>query len=97
MKNVAFHPEAEAELLAAAKFYEAHAPKLGVSFLDEVERALAGIAEAPDRWPVLTSKARRYLLRRFPFAIVYAVTADVIVVLAVMHLHRRPNYWRERS
>ncbi|MGA2622726.1 MAG: type II toxin-antitoxin system RelE/ParE family toxin [Bacteroidota bacterium] len=97
MKKVAFHPEAEAELLAAASFYETHAPKLGISFLEEVERGLAKIAESPDRWPILTSKARRFLLRRFPFGIVYAVRADLIVVLAVMHLHRRPNYWRDRS
>ncbi|MCI0365313.1 MAG: addiction module protein, partial [Phycisphaerales bacterium] len=38
-------------------------------------------------------RARRRQLRRFPYGIVYSVRSDHILVVALMHLHRRPGYW----
>lgn len=39
---------------------------------------------------------RRSLVRRFPFGVLYAFENEDIFVLAVMHLHREPNYWKNR-
>ena len=39
---------------------------------------------------------RRRMLNRFPYGLLYAVEADRIIVVAVMHLHRRPGYWKDR-
>jgi hypothetical protein len=41
-------------------------------------------------------RSRRYRLRRFPYGLVYVETGSDIIILAVMHLHRRPGYWNER-
>lgn len=48
-----YHPDAEAELIGAARFYEERVTSPGVQFLDTVDHAVATIQEAPERWPVV--------------------------------------------
>lgn len=96
MKPVLYHPEAEEELLGAAEFYESRSPGLGLRFLDEVERGLEALRESPQRWPVLAGEVRRCLLRPFPYGLLYIELPERIIVLAVMHLHREPGYWKSR-
>jgi hypothetical protein len=36
------------------------------------------------------------VLRRFPFSILYIVEDDRVIVVAIMHHHRRPDYWHAR-
>ncbi|MDE3118086.1 MAG: type II toxin-antitoxin system RelE/ParE family toxin [Nitrospirota bacterium] len=96
MISVAFLPPAEEEMVAAAQYYEARSHGLGADFLDEVERNVEAISLHPRTAPVVKEGIRRRLLKRFPFGILYAVEPNVIVVLAVMHLRRRPGYWEER-
>lgn len=57
---------------------------------------MSRIVEAPDRWPMYTHGTRRYLLRRFPFSVVYRVSGIAITVVAVVHGKRRPGYWKSR-
>lgn len=40
---------------------------------------------------------RRRLVRRFPYAVLYSISPDLIRILAVMHSRRRPMYWIERE
>jgi len=95
--TVLFHPLAERELIAAAKFYETRASGLGADFIREVERTLTEIVANPDAGhPFAESRFRRRLLRRFPFGLVYQLDAENISVIAVMHLRRRPGYWKRR-
>ena len=96
MKPVEYHPLASVELIDSAEYYEARAERLGERFLDEVERAVADVSEAPDRWPYFTRNSRRRLLDRFPYSIVYIVETERIFILAVMHQRRKPGYWRKR-
>ncbi len=58
---------------------------------------LTRILKLPEAWQPLTENTRRRRLTTFPYGIVYRVKADEIRILAVMHLHREPNYWRERA
>ena len=96
MTPLAFHPDALVEFEAAARHYERQQAGLGSRFVDAVEMALATILDAPLTWPVLAEDVRRKLVRVFPYAILYAADADGVLVLAVMHCHQRPGYWRER-
>lgn len=91
-----FHPEALAEFEAAARYYAGCREGLDLRFIECVETALQQIAEAPARWRELEKGVRRYLTRVFPYAILYSVETDFILILAVMHCHRRPGYWRKR-
>jgi hypothetical protein len=94
--HVERHPEADQELEAAALWYDERQPGLGEDFLDEFERTLRHILANPERWHEIYADNRMLNFHRFPYAIVYSVHGDVIRLKAVMHLHRRPFYWRER-
>jgi hypothetical protein len=48
-----YHPDAESELIAAARYYESRVATLGIQFLSEADRAVAIILEAPERWRVI--------------------------------------------
>ena len=92
-----YHPEAEAELIAAAQFYENRVPALGAEFLEAIDAGAALILQDPRRWRVVEGDIRRYMLSRFPYAIYYRVLPDEVRVLAVKHHRRHPDYWRSRS
>jgi hypothetical protein len=93
---VIHHPLATAEIGEAARYYEKRVNGLGTQFLDEVDEAVRGIAAMPKSWPVIECDVRRYLLRRFPFALYYRIGADFIQILACKHHSRHPDYWRGR-
>lgn len=92
----AFHPDAFAEYAAAATAYEAGQPGLGERFIVSVEAAIESICQAPERWPTLEQDIRRRLTRVFPYAILFTIEEDYVLIVAVMHCHRRPGYWRTR-
>jgi plasmid stabilization system protein ParE len=87
---------AEQELLAAADWYRQRTPQAASDFLAAMERAVRRISEAPDRHPRYIRNTRRYLLRQFPFFVVFRATEAEVVIVAVAHTSRRPGYWRGR-
>jgi plasmid stabilization system protein ParE len=93
---VGFHPQAVAEAAAAAEWYRRRNDAAGAAFLAELDQAIDSVADAPDRWPSYLHGTRRFLLRRFPFLVVYRPVADGIEVVAVAHGRRRPGYWKGR-
>lgn len=94
--RVELHPEALLELEAAVSWYEEQGPGMGERFIESVDDAFARAAEAPFAWPILEEDIRRVLTRVFPYAILYTPEPDRIHVIAVMHCHRKPGYWRNR-
>ena len=94
---VRLHPEALAEFGEAVAFYEDKAPGLGREFMAEVERVLTLLGENPSMGSPLESPYRRLLCQRFPFGVVYREDGDTLWVQAVMHLRRRPGYWKDRT
>ena len=96
MKTVRFLRPAELEMLDAARYYELQAPGLGDDFLDKIDAAVRDIGTNPSRWPIIQSDIRRRLIHRFPYALLYRVDPDEVVIQATMHLHRRPDYWIDR-
>ena len=95
-KEVEFHEAASLEYEAAFAWYFERSERAALRFAREVERAVASIAEAPERSPSWIQGTRRLLLQRFPFAVVYRELPSVIQVLAVAHGRRRPGYWKKR-
>jgi len=94
--RVVFHPLAELELIESTRFYEARASGLGGDFIRQVEHTLAQIVANPEAGSPLSGKIRRRLVQRFPFAILYQSGPEDLSVIAVMHLRRRPDYWKRR-
>jgi plasmid stabilization system protein ParE len=91
-----FHPEAEQELYEAASRYESEVSELGFRFADEVERVILLLLDHPELGSRLDDELRHFVLRRFPFSVVYAVASDVVYIVAVAHGSREPGYWRPR-
>jgi len=92
-----FHPEAVAEFEEAALFYEQHRGGLGGRFVAAVETAILSIEETPKRWPIFEQDVRRRLVRVFPYVVLYTLESKSILILAVMHTHKQPLYWRSRA
>ena len=94
--TVRFLEIAEIELDQAIHWYGAQAPGLGNAFLIEVLSAADRIARFPEAWHPLDEGVRRCRLSRFPYGLTYTIDNGDILVLAVAHSHRRPEYWRDR-
>ncbi len=92
-----FHPEAEAEFDGAVAYYEQCQPGLGMEFAEEVFAAITRISEYPDACALISTNARRCLVNRFPYGIIYQVHRDTLRIIAVANLHRRPGYWKARA
>lgn len=99
MTGVVFHPEARAELLASVTYYDEQAEGLGRQFTDEVERAVRSVAEQPGLGaPIIGADGlRRWVLRRFPYYLIYQAEPNALLILALAHQRRRPGYWKERT
>lgn len=95
-KEVEFHEEARQEVVAALEWYLERSELAAAQFLQELDRAIEWVASSPSRWPEYVSGTRRFLLHRFPFAVIYRELPSRIQILAVAHVRRRPGYWKER-
>ena len=87
---------AEAAISEAARWYEQCSPGLGSEFLRAVDVALAENTRMPERYPLVSDKARRVRLRCFPCAVFFVAKPDLVSVLAYPHVRRDPRRWRER-
>ncbi len=94
--NFSFHPVAEKELNEAIDYYEDIEPGLGYDFALEVRSTIGRLVDFPKAWAVLDGDVRRSLVKRFPYGVLYSEEKDGIFIVAVMHLHRRPGYWKPR-
>jgi plasmid stabilization system protein ParE len=93
---VEFHPEAQAEYLAALSWYRERSPMAALRFEAEFTRSVEKIQKSPERWASYGGDSRRFLLHQFPFGIVYHSSSRRIFILAVAHGHRQPGYWKSR-
>lgn len=94
---VRFLRPAQREFAEAVHAYNLERAGLGDEFRDAVEEAVRHITEFPDAWHLLSGLLRRCRTRRFPYAIIYERGNEEILIVAVAHLRRKPNYWQPRQ
>jgi len=95
-RQLEFHPEVTNDIKGSYLWYEDKLQGLGNRFLNELEDGYTSIQNFPDTWANFQYGFKRYILNKFPFSILYKVTDEKIVVVAVMHNSRKPNYWLDR-
>jgi len=95
--RVVFHPGASEDYAAAFAWYYARGTALASDFEREIDRGIRLVSRNPLRWPKFDDQRRRLVVRKFPYSIIYELHGNDVVILAVAHGKRRPNYWRERS
>lgn len=96
MKTVKFHPDAEDEMIEAAAYYETQQSQLGRRFLASVQDTINRIVLNPRLYQAIDLDVRRCLTKTFPFGVLFRELPDKVVIMAVMHLHRDPDYWKNR-
>jgi len=94
--NVRVLEVAQHELDEAVSYYNGQVAGLGNAFLLEAVAAIERIRQFPDAWHPLDQNVRRCRLRRFPYGLIYHADETGVLVVAVAHTHRRPDYWRDR-
>jgi hypothetical protein len=90
-------PAAREELDQAAAFYGSQQTGLAIQFLSEADEAIRRIEANPYAWSAISARSRRCRLHRFPYALIYQIRSMEVMVIAAMHLHRDPGYWRDRE
>jgi toxin ParE2 len=94
--NIRVLEVARLELDEAITYYNGEAAGLGDAFLLETIAAIDRIRRFPDAWHPVGKHFRRCRLRRFPYGLIYSRNEDELLIVAVAHTHRRPDYWRDR-
>jgi plasmid stabilization system protein ParE len=77
--------------------YDEHVPGLGDEFAAEIEHSVGLIASHPEAGSPQLAGTRRLQVRRFPYGLVYTERIEQLVILAVAHHRRRPEYWLRRA
>lgn len=96
MKRAHFVAPARREFLAEVAYYNSEESGLGFRFAAAVEEATARAMAFPSAGSPASESTRRVFVRDFPFALVYRPDDDGIVVFALAHHARPPDYWHSR-
>lgn len=95
--KIRFLRPARRELKEAVHYYNAHRAGLGGEFRDEVWETVERIKKFPETWYPLSDSIHRCQTNRFPYGLIYAVSDGEILIIAVAHNRRAPEYWRPRT
>ena len=86
------------ELHHATAFYIARSDKkLGLAFTAEFNRAANLLIGNPEIGQVFHGDMRRFVMRRFPYNVLYHTVSGELHILAIAHQSRRPGYWASRK
>ncbi len=99
MSEIAFQLDnaAEAEFYDIVDYYKQFDHALSRDFIDEFDSTVQRLIKYPKAGHPYLHQTKRIFLNRFPYAIVYKIYNDqLIMVFAVMHMKRKPNYWEKR-
>lgn len=94
--KVRFVSSANIELDEAVRYYDHQLPGLGFRFYQEVDAAIERIKLMPEAWTKIGRHTRRCILKGFPYALLYVIEVDAILITAVAHLRRDPEHYKDR-
>jgi plasmid stabilization system protein ParE len=96
MKPFHFHPAALLEANESAKFYEERQDGLGMRFVEALTDAITRIRRTPELFGRVDDNTRKCRILRFPYGIIYRDKKQSVEIIAIMHLKRKPDYWKNR-
>ena len=96
-RRLVYRPEAFADVAEAFLWYQAQRAGLGWEFEAALHTTVTLLQQAPELGPVVHRSLRRILLSRFPYAIYYSLTEELLEIRAVLHTRRNPKRWRSRA
>ncbi len=96
MADVLVTSAAERDFTESLCWYAQRSQPAAEEFEAEFERVLGAIEADPRRYPVCDQRHRFYLMRRYPFQVIYREQEGQVIVVAVAHAKREPGYWSDR-
>ena len=90
-------PDAEADVTSASWWYHNIDPNLATRFVADGRATVASLAQFPYRFRLVNGTVRRARMRRFPYAVYYAVKGHEVLITAVLHQRRSDGVWKQRS
>lgn len=96
MVDLGVSSAAEGDYANALSWYADRSVEAAERFETEFDRAIETIASAPERFPQCDERHRFYLMRHFPYQIIYRQHGTEWVVIAIAHTSRDPRYWSGR-
>ena len=91
-----FLPEALCEAEEATRYYQSCDADLGVRFRSQIETLCELIVREPLLWNERRGGFRRVNLSGFPYYIAYFIRENRLLIAAVAHASRHPDYWKRR-
>lgn len=89
-------PGAESDITDAFHWYRERSVLVADAFRSEVFSAVDRIAKTPLANAANAEGNRKYVLRRFPYSVIYEARERIVTILAVAHHRRKPSYWRSK-
>ena len=84
------------EMDDAVKYYNEQLDGLGKKFYNEIVITIGLVKLFPDSWNQCSPNTRKAIIKTFPYNLIYATDSETIVIIAVAHHHRKPEYWIDR-
>lgn len=94
--KVEFLEPAILEYQDAIEFYNLQSEGLGDKFKNEIDNTISIIRNYPEGFTEYTNHTRKAVVNIFPYNLIYSLHQDRIIIVAVAHQHRKPNYWVNR-
>ncbi len=95
--KISHHVAAIEEIVKAAEYFDEQSPGLGGRFVEEIDAVVLDIARSPLAWPRTKHGTRkRIMVSSFPYTIHYKLVDERIIIVAVAHQSRDPEYWTDR-
>lgn len=89
-------PEAEADLRESHSWYLNRSDEVANDFLQTLFDCGNTIVRYPQAFPVVLGNARRAVLQRFPYNIIFTIEGEIIYIHAIYHGKRAPVGWMRR-
>lgn len=94
--KIEFLPIAKSELYDAIEYYNLQVQGLGLRYKSEAKETIKRISIFPTAWKEVKPKIRRCIMHKFPYNIYYSIQNNSLLILAIAHQHRKPDYWIDR-
>ncbi|MHB8472962.1 MAG: type II toxin-antitoxin system RelE/ParE family toxin [Gammaproteobacteria bacterium] len=96
-QRIVVRPVAQLDFEEATAWYETQKKGLGRRFVDDFGNLLDRIATHPKQFTLVAWDIRRALMKRFPYAVYFATSEQLISIVAVLHQSRHPFFWKQHS
>ena len=94
--NIIIRPEAENDLKEAFLWYETNREGLGYDFLLHFNAGVNFLERNANIFKTEYKGIRKYLIKRFPYKIIYLMKNEIVIIVAVIHVKRNPGLLRKR-